>query len=40
MAREMKAIIRRSTDTLIVDTIGVLALAAMLLGSLYLPALF
>lgn len=40
MAKEMKAILTRSADTLIVDLIGVLALAAMLVGALHLPQMF
>ena len=40
MAKEMKDIITRSADHLISDTVGIIALAALLIGALHLPAMF
>lgn len=39
MAKDMKDIIARSGDRIVGDLVGVIALAALLVGSLYLPAL-
>lgn len=39
MYREIKSVLRRSSDTLIQDTIGASALVIMLLVGLHLPGL-
>ena len=40
MARELKSVIRRSADTLIVDALGAVALVVLLYVSLTLPSFF
>ena len=40
MAKELRAAVRRSSGTLLVDALGVLALIVLLIGGLYLPAVF
>lgn len=40
MAQELKSVIRRSADTLIVDALGAVALIVLLYVSLTLPSLF
>jgi hypothetical protein len=40
MAQELKSVIRRSADTLIVDALGAVALVVLLYVSLTLPSFF
>ena len=40
MAQQLKSVIRRSADTLIVDALGAVALVVLLYVSLTLPSLF
>lgn len=40
MAKDLKAAVQRSADTLIGDAFGLLALVVILLGGLYLPLFF
>jgi hypothetical protein len=40
MAKDMKAILIRSGDDLLADAVGIIALAGLLIGALYLPLLF
>ncbi|WP_296420017.1 hypothetical protein [Pseudooctadecabacter sp.] len=40
MAREIKEVVVRSSDTLIADALGVVSLMVMLFGALSLPSFF
>lgn len=40
MSREIRDIVRTSADHALADTVGLIALVALLLGALYLPVLF
>ena len=40
MTRNIKTIVTASADHLIADTAGIIALAALLIGALYLPVVF
>ena len=40
MAKEIKGVLVRSSDTIIADAIGVVSLMVMLFGALALPNLF
>ena len=40
MAKEIKSVIKRSSDTIIADAIGMAALVVMLFAALSLPNLF
>ncbi len=40
MAQDLKSVIRRSADTLIVDALGAVALVVLLYVSLTLPSFF